>query len=436
MRALQQCSAFFIYSSLNEFCFMSPDTIYGTAERLMRYVQIDTQSDPRALTFPSTEKQKALSDKLAEELRQIGIVDASADEYGFVYATIPANTNKNVPVICFCSHVDTAPDFSGANVKPLLHRNYDGSPIVLPDDPSQELTVEAYPYLLKHIGKDIITASGSTLLGADDKAGVAIIMSMAEWLMKHPEYPHGEIKLLFTPDEEVGRGTDKVDLKKLNANLAYTLDGGERGTMEDESFSADAMTFYFYGIAAHPGAGKDILINALKIAGKFLASLPENEWSPETTEKREGFVHPLSLTGNAEKAAVEFIIRDFETDKLTLHEIRLRELAEQAASAFPGSRMEWVVKEQYRNMKVVIDQHPNMIAFAEEAYRRCGLTVVKEPIRGGTDGSRLSFMGLPCANLFTGMQAIHSPHEWIGVEDMELSVRMLIELVHIWEEKS
>ena len=366
----------------------------------------------------------------------MGVKDVEADEYGYVYATIPATTSKNVPVVCFCAHVDTAPDFSGSDVKPILHRNFDGSPIVLPDDANQVLTTEAYPYLLKHIGKDIITASGKTLLGADDKAGVAIIMSLAHWLIQHPDYTHGEIKLLFTPDEEVGRGTEKVDIKRINASVAYTLDGGERGTMEDESFSADAMSFYFSGIPAHPGVGKDILVNALKIAGSFLASLPKNEWSPETTEKREGFVHPVTITGNAEKAVVDFIIRDFETERLAVHEHRLQKLAENATSAFPGSRMEWVVKEQYRNMKTMIDQYPHMIEYAEEAYRRCGLSVVKEPIRGGTDGSKLSFMGLPCANLFTGMQAIHSPHEWIGVEDMELSVKMLLELLKVWEEKS
>ena len=409
---------------------------YGTANRLMRYVQIDTQSDPSSHSFPSNTNQKQLSVLLADELKSMGVKDVEADEYGYVYATIPATTSKNVPVVCFCSHVDTAPDFSGSDVKPILHSNYDGSPIILPDDTNQVLTTEAYPYLLKHLGKDIITASGKTLLGADDKAGVAIIMSMSNWLMQHPEFPHGEIKILFTPDEEVGRGTEKVDIKRINATVAYTLDGGERGTMEDESFSADAMNFYFYGIPAHPGAGKDILVNALKIAGSFLDSLPKNEWSPETTDKREGFVHPITITGNAEKAVVEFLIRDFDTEKLTTHELRLRQLAEQAASSFPGSKIEWVVREQYRNMKEVIDQYPHMIAYAEEAYSRCGLPVVKEPIRGGTDGSKLSFIGLPCANLFTGMQAIHSPHEWIGVEDMELSVKMLLELLRVWEEKS
>ena len=415
---------------------IDPTINYGTADRLMRYVVFDTQSDPNAASFPSTDKQKVLAATLVDELKQMGVADAELDEYGYVYATIPATSSKNIPVVCFCSHVDTAPDYSGTNVKPILHKQYDGNPIVLPDDPSQVLTTEAYPYLQKHIGKDIITTSGYTLLGADDKSGVAIIMSMAAWLMQHPEYAHGEIKILFTPDEEVGRGTEKVDLQKLKAEIAYTLDGGEKGTLEDETFSADAMTFFFHGISAHPGSGKETLVNALKIASCFLASLPANEWSPETTEKREGFVHPVSMTGNAEKAVVEFIIRDFQTEALTTHAHRLRHLAEQAALTFPGSRIEWVVKEQYRNMKAIIEQFPQMMEYAEEAYRRCGFDVVKEPIRGGTDGSKLSFMGLPCANLFTGMQAIHSPHEWIGVEDMEASVQMLLTLLKVWEEKT
>jgi len=407
---------------------------YGTAERLIRYVQVDTQSDPFSDSFPSTEKQKVLLSLLADELKGMGWKEVELDANGYVMATIPSNTDKKVPVICFCAHADTAPDCSGTNVKPILHKNYDGTPIVLPDDSEQILTVEAYPYLKKHIGSDIITASGTTLLGADDKAGVAIIMSLAAWLAKNPLHPHGEIRLLFTPDEEVGRGTDKLDLKKLNASVAYTLDGGEKGTLEDESFNADGMTFIFHGIPAHPGSGKDILVNALKIAAKFLASLPVDEWSPETTEKREGFVHPVNMSGTAEKAVVDFIIRDFETTELLCHEDRLRLLAEKAASSFPGSRMEWVVREQYRNMKQVLAQHPEIVEYAEEAFRRCNLSVVKEPIRGGTDGSRLSAMGLPCANLFTGMQAIHSLHEWVGVSDMEAGVEMLLELLRVWEE--
>jgi tripeptide aminopeptidase len=414
---------------------MDSDYNYGTAERLMRYVQIDTQSDPDSETHPTTAKQKNLSELLVKELQSSGIKDAHMDEFGYIYATIQATVQKNVPVICFCSHVDTAPDCSGTNVKPILHQNYNGLDIVLPDDVSQIISVSKYPYLKQHVGKDIITASGTTLLGADDKAGVSIIMSMAVYLQKHPHIPHGTIKLLFTPDEEVGKGTAKVDLKKLGADVAYTLDGGEAGTLEDETFSADAVKIIIHGVIAHPGYAKGTLINALKIAGELLAALPKQEWSPETTEKREGFVHPTAVNGIAEKATIEFIVRDFTLEGLQQHQERLKKIAETVMAKYPACSMEFVVTEQYRNMKQVLDLHPQIVAHAEEAYRRCGLTVVKEPIRGGTDGSKLSYMGLPCPNLFTGMQAIHSKHEWIGVQDMELSTRMLIELVKVWEEK-
>jgi tripeptide aminopeptidase len=409
---------------------------YGTAERLMRYVQIDTQSDPTSNKSPTTEKQKDLSKLLLAELLETGITDAQTDEFGYVYATIPSNTNKQVPVICFCSHVDTAPDCSGTDVKPILHKNYNGEDIVLPDDSTQIISTSRYEYLKKHIGKDIITASGNTLLGSDDKAGVAIIMSMANFLMQHPEIKHGEIKLLFTPDEEVGKGTDKLDLKKLGATVGYTLDGGELGTLEDETFSADAIKIIVHGIISHPGYAKGILVNALKIAAEILTALPKTEWSPETTEKREGFVHPVAVNGIAEKATIEFIVRDFTLAGLLQHEARLKSIAEEVMKKYPNCIMEFIVKEQYRNMKEVLDKHPSIVAHAVEAYQRCGLTVVKEPIRGGTDGSRLSYMGLPCPNLFTGMQAIHSKHEWIGVEDMEQSANMLVQLIQVWEEKS
>lgn len=415
---------------------MDSQNIFGTADRLMRYVQVDTQSDPVSDTSPTTEKQKHLSLILVKELLEMGIADAHMDEYGYVYATLPATTDKHVPVVCFCSHVDTAPDCSGTNVKPILHRNYSGADIVLPDDQSQVISVSKYPYLNEHIGKDIITASGTTLLGADDKAGVSIIMSMAAYLIKHPEIKHGVVKLLFTPDEEVGKGTAHVDLKKLGASVGYTLDGGELGTLEDETFSADAVKIVIHGVIAHPGYAKGTLVNALKIAGEILDTLPKTEWSPETTEKREGFVHPTAVNGIAEKATIEFIIRDFTLDGLHRHEDRLRIIAEEVMKQYPGCTMEFHVAEQYRNMKQVLDQHPEIVANAETAYQRIGLKVIKEPIRGGTDGSRLSYMGLPCPNLFTGMQAIHSKHEWIGVSDMEQSTRMLIELVKVWEEKA
>jgi tripeptide aminopeptidase len=415
---------------------MVSENKYGTAERFMRYVQVDTQSDPTAEVFPSTKKQKNLSAILAKELQAMGVDNAHMDGFGYVYATIPSNSAKGIPVICFCSHVDTAPDCSGTNVRPILHQNYNGADIVLPDDPTQIISPVKYPYLKQHIGKDIITASGTTLLGADDKAGVAIIMSMANYLLQHPEIKHGAVQILFTPDEEVGKGTANVDMKKLNATVGYTLDGGEIGTLEDETFSADGVKIIVHGIISHPGYAKGVMVNALKIAGEIVSALPKHEWSPETTEGRQGFVHPVAVNGMAEKATIEFIVRDFSVDGLLQHEARLKSIAETIMKQYPGCTMEYIVKEQYRNMKEVLEQHPAVVANAEEAYRRCGLRVVKESIRGGTDGSKLSYMGLPCPNLFTGMQAIHSKHEWIGVSDMEASANMLVQLVQVWEEKT
>ena len=409
---------------------------HTVTERFMRYVQIDTQSDPNSNTHPTTEKQKQLSNLLAEELKAIGLQDAHADDYGYVYATIPSNTNKKTPVICFCSHVDTAPDCSGTNVKPILHKNYDGKDIELPDDTTQIISVKDYSYLKEKLGDDIITASGLTLLGADDKSGVAIIMDVANYLVTNTHIKHGEIKILFTPDEEVGKGTAKINLEKLNADFAYTLDGGEAGAFEDETFSADGVRITVHGVIAHPGYAKDKLVNALKIAGEIIAALPAKEWSPETTEKREGFVHPVAINGIAEKASIDFIVRDFDTANLLKHEERLQSIAEKVLRHHPKATMEFKVTEQYRNMKEVLEHHPQVAAYANQAYERAGLKLVNEPIRGGTDGSRLSFMGLPCPNIFTGMQAIHSKHEWISVQDMEKSVEVLVNLVQVWEENS
>jgi tripeptide aminopeptidase len=414
---------------------MRTDYPFTVAERFIRYVQIDTQSDPASPGFPSSSKQKDLSQLLAAELQNMGIVDAHTDEYGYVYATIPANTDKKVPVICFCSHVDTAPDCSGTNVKPI-YRNFDGQDMVLPDDTTQVISADEYPYLKEHIGQDIITASGLTLLGADDKAGVAEIMDFANYLTTHTEIKHGTIKILFTPDEEVGKGTAHLDMKKLGADFAYTLDGGELGTFEDETFSADGVTILIQGVISHPGYAKGKMVNALKIAGEILSSLPANEWNPETTQGREGFVHPVRVDGSAETATLEFIVRDFETAKLSVYENRLRKLAEEIVAHYPKASMQFIVQEQYRNMKEILDQYPQVSGNAMEAYHRAGLQVTKEPIRGGTDGSRLSFMGLPCPNIFTGMQAIHSRHEWIGVRDMKKAVEVLVELVQVWEERA
>jgi len=402
----------------------------------MRYVQIDTQSDPQSGTHPSTEKQKDLSKIVVDELKQMGIADAEMDEYGYVYATIPSNSEKDVPVICFCSHLDTAPDCSGTNVKPILHKNYDGEDIVLPDDKSQVLSAVVYPYLKTQINGDIITASGNTLLGADDKSGVAAVMQAAEYLMAHPEIKHGEIKILFTPDEEIGEGTARIDMKKLGAQFGYTLDGGEAGSLEDETFSADGATVIINGVISHPGYAKNKLVNALKVGAEILHTLPTNEWAPEATEKKEGFVHPVRFEGIAERATLEFILRDFDDEKLKQHGERLKKIAEDVVNHYKGASVEISIREQYRNMKKILDKNPEVVQYAAEAITRAGLEVTTESIRGGTDGSRLSYMGLPCPNLFTGMQAIHSKLEWIGVNDMAKAAETIVHLCMIWEEKS
>ncbi|HMG68287.1 MAG TPA: peptidase T [Chitinophagaceae bacterium] len=408
---------------------------FTVEERFIRYVQIDTQSDPQSISVPSTDKQKDLSNILVRELNGIGISDAHLDEWGYVYATIPSTSSKNVPVICFCSHVDTAPDSSGAGVKPIIHKNFNGQDIILPDDSTQVITIREQPYLKQKIGDDIITASGNTLLGADDKAGVAIIMDLANYLMQHPEIKHGTIKILFTPDEEIGRGVNKIDLQKLGADFGYTLDGGERGSFTDETFSADGVVVTFHGISAHPGFGKNKLVNALKVAGTFLDLLPKDEFSPETTEDREGFVHPVRVEGIAEKLKVEFIIRDFDTKNLKRYETRLEQFAKQAVGKYAGASYSFEIKEQYRNMKEVLNNYPQIEEYTEEAMQRAGVKFKKESARGGTDGSRLSFMGLPCPDIFTGEMAFHGKHEYVSVQDMQKSVEVLVHLTQVWEEK-
>lgn len=413
---------------------ISPDNI---ADRFMRYVRIDTQSNPNSSTHPTSEKQKDLSQLLRKELLGMGITDASTDEFGYVYATIPSNSGKkNIPAICFCAHVDTAPDCSGYNVKPIHHRYYDGNDIVLPDDASLVLNVNNSPYLKEHIGHGVITASGLTLLGADDKSGVAAVMEAAMYFMQNPAVKHGDIKILFTPDEEVGQGTAKVDMQKLGASFGYTLDGGEAGSLEDETFSADGATITINGVITHPGYAKDKLVNALKIAGAVLDALPKNEWSPETTEKMQGFVHPVAVNGIAEKATIQFIVRDFITANLAAHHNRLKTIAAEVVAQFPGATMEYSAQEQYRNMKEVLLQYPQVAAYAEEAIQRAGLAMKKESIRGGTDGSRFSFMGMPCPNIFTGMQNIHSKLEWIGTKDMAKAAETIVHLAMIWEERT
>ena len=410
--------------------------LFTAAERFMRYVQIDTQSDPLSETFPSTEKQKDLGRLLVKELFDMGITDAHMDEWGYVYGTIPSNVVKRVPVICFCAHMDTAPDCSGTDVKPILHKDFQGGDIVLPDDNEQIIKVDEYPYLKNCIGHDIITASGKTLLGSDDKAGVAEIMDMANYLMTNPDVDHGEIKILFTPDEEVGRGTEYVNLQKLGASFAYTLDGGDAGSLEDETFSADGVTVIVRGVISHPGYAKGKMVNALKIAGEILHELPKDNLSPETTEGKEGFIHPVRMEGNAEKCLIEFIIRDFTTPGLSDKANFLKGWIDDVMKDNPRARYDFIVKEQYRNMKEVLDQHPQVVDYAKQAISRAGLDLKIEAIRGGTDGSRLSFMGLPTANLFAGEQAIHSKHEFISVQDMNKAVETMVYIAQIWEENS
>ncbi len=408
---------------------------FTVRERFLRYVQIDTQSDPLSTTQPSTEKQKDLSRKLVEELQQMGISDAELDRYGYVYATLPSNTTLNVPVICFCAHVDTSPDCSGFQVKPIVHENYDGSDIVLPDDASQVISIKDHPYLKKKIGDDLITASGTTLLGADDKAGVAVIMDAVHFLITHPEVKHGTIKILFTPDEEIGRGVNAINLEKLGADFGYTLDGGELGSYEDETFSADGLTVSFQGVSAHPGYAKGKLVNAIKVAADFLERLPKNSFSPETTDGRDGFVHPVRINGLAESADIEFILRDFHTPKLKEYQNFIKEKVDETIAAHPGATARIQVKEQYRNMKEVLDLHPHVTTLAHEAIRRAGVELISMSARGGTDGSRLSFMGLPCPNIFTGEMAFHGKHEYVSVQDMQKSVRVVVELAKLWAEQ-
>ena len=414
---------------------MFSDYDFTVTERFMRYVQTDTQSNPHSLSFPSTEKQKNLSRILVKELQQMSIADAELDEYGYVYATLPSNTGRKTPVICFCSHVDTSPDCTGEGVKPLLHRNYDGKDIVLPDDPAQVISTVDHPYLLQKIGEDIITASGTTLLGADDKAGIAVIMDTVHFFVTHPQIEHGTIKILFTPDEEIGRGVDKVDLKKLGADFGYTLDAGERGVLEDETFSADGVTITFNGISAHPGYAKGKLVNAIKASSAFLELLSKEGLSPETTDEREGFVHPVHINGIAEKVSIQFIIRDFITAKLQEYEALLQQKVHETLKKFPGVTAIFEVKEQYRNMKEVLHTYPQVSQYAIDAIRRAGIPPVLSSARGGTDGSRLSFMGLPCPNIFTGEMAFHGKHEYVSVQDMQKSVETIVHLAMIWEER-
>jgi tripeptide aminopeptidase len=409
---------------------------HTVTERFLRYVVIDTQSDASSPTCPSTEKQKDLGRLLAAELRAMGLADAHLDEYGYVYATIPANTTKKVPVICFCSHMDTSPDCTGKNVKPQIVKNYRGGDIALPADPAQVIRVAEHPELNNQIGNDIVTTDGTTLLGADNKAGIAEIMDAAHFLIQNPQVKHGTIKILFTPDEEIGRGVDKVNLKKLGADFAYTIDGETAGHIEDETFSADGATITIEGVSTHPGFAKGKMEHAMKIAAAIIDRLPKKTCSPETTEGKEGFVHPVGISGALEQTTIGFIVRDFNDEGLKEKEALLETIVRDVMKDYPRSTYRMDIKEQYRNMKRVIDAHPQIVDYAIEAIRRAGLEPVRSSIRGGTDGSRLSFMGLPCPNIFAGEHAFHSRLEWVSRQDMEKAVQTIVHLATIWEERA
>lgn len=410
--------------------------IFTVTERFLRYVQIDTQSDPFSESFPSTAKQKDLGRLLVSELQAMGLDDAVMDEFGYVMATVPSNTEKTVPVICLCAHMDTSPDCSGAGVKPVTHHGYDGGEIVLPDAPDQVLSPENHPALADQVGNDIITASGHTLLGADNKAGIAEIMDAAHYFMTHPECRHGAVRLLFTPDEEIGRGVEKLDMNRLGAEVGYTIDGETVGSLEDENFCADKARINIHGVSTHPGMAKGKLVNALKAASALLGMLPADRLSPETTEGRQGFIHPLYVQGSAEKATIELLLRDFSIEGLQAQAGLLKNALNEVLKRYAGAQGEIEVTPQYRNMKEILERHPQVTTNAEEAIRRAGLQPKRHAIRGGTDGAMLCFKGLPCPNIFAGEHAFHSRQEWVSIQDMEKAVEVIVNLCKIWEEKA
>ena len=406
-------------------------------DRFLRYVTYDTQSREDSTTCPSTPGQLVLLRDLVTELHALGVGDAAMDAHGGVMATIPATTAKaDVPVVGFIAHVDTSPEMSGAGVKAIVHRAYDGRDLVLPDDPDAVLRVADSPYLGECLGHDIVTASGTTLLGADNKAGVAAIVTAAAYLVAHPEIPHGAIRIAFTPDEEVGHGTTHFDVGRFGARYAYTIDGGPRGELEYESFSADAITLAFRGFNTHPGYATGRMVNSIKLAARFIDRLPPDRLSPETTAGRDGFVHPYVVQAAVDRTTVKLIVRDFDTAGLLEKEAWLRGLAADVVAGVPGAAVDVHVEEQYRNMREVIDQHPLVVERARQAITRVGLTVRERAIRGGTDGSRLSFMGLPTPNLFAGEQNFHSRLEWVSVQDMEKAVEAIVEIAKVWEESA
>ncbi|MBY0245401.1 MAG: peptidase T [Sphingobacteriaceae bacterium] len=410
---------------------------HAIENRFTRYTAIDTQSDDNSTEIPSTAKQKNLAKILVAELLEMGIEDAHLDNLGYVYATIPANSDKkNIPVICFCAHLDTSPDCSGENVKAIVHRNYQGQDLILPDDKNIVIKQKEHPDLAHQIGNDIVTASGTTLLGADNKAGITAIMEACHFFSLHKNSPHGEIKILFTPDEEIGRGVDYVDLKKLNADFGYTVDGETLGSIEDETFSADGATLTIFGQSAHPGFAKGKMESALKILSEIISKLAQNQHNPEKTERRDGFIHPVEINGQVEKAVAHFIIRDFEDEKLIEFAEIIKKTSLQVLESYPNSTYSLEIEEQYRNMKKVLDKHPQVTEYGILAIERAGIVAKKQCIRGGTDGTRLSFMGLPCPNIFAGEHAFHGKQEWVSIQDMEKAMQTIVHLACIWEEKS
>ncbi|MBE2280968.1 MAG: peptidase T [Ignavibacteriaceae bacterium] len=409
---------------------------FTVTDRFLEYVKIDTQSDDEAAGFPTTLKQLDLSRKLVAELLELGLKDALMDDNGYVMATLPSNTTKDVPVIGFVAHVDTSPAVSGKDVKTIIHKNYQVTDIKLPGNPDAVIDVANNPDLKDMKGFDIITTDGTTLLGADDKAGIAEIMDAVNYLLAHPEIKHGTIKICFTPDEEVGRGTEKFDVAKFGAKYAYTIDGSTRGEVETETFCADAVIIDFIGKNVHPGYAKGKMINSIKMASSFIESLPKSSLTPETTEGREGYVHPITINGTEEKTTVKMIIRDFVTEKLKEYENMLEKLVKESVEKFPGARYEFKVIEQYRNMKYVLNDHPKVEEYAIEALNRLGIKPIQSAIRGGTDGAKLSFMGLPTPNLFAGGHNFHAITEWVAVQDLEAAVKLIVTLAQVWEEKS
>lgn len=411
------------------------DLLPDLEARFVRYVQISTASDEDSPTAPSTGRQFDLLRLLAEELQEMGAQEVELTTYGCVFATIPATVAGDIPTIGLFAHVDTSPAFSGEGVKPLIHRQYNGQPLVLPDDPSQIINPADFPYLAQKVGDDIITASGTTLLGADDKAGVAILMSLATYLLAHPEIPHGRLRLCFNPDEEIGRGVINIDLKRLGADFAYTFDGGVLGEVEYETFSANKAIVKVTGVSAHPGYAKGVMVNALNLAAKILEQLPQDHRTPETTSGREGFIHAYELNGGAAQAELRFILRDFELEGLEAHGQLLKKVCAEVQANEPRAQIQLTITPQYRNMRYWLEKDMTPVELALEATRRLGIEPIVRPIRGGTDGARLTEMGLPTPNLFTGMQNFHGPLEWVSLQDMHQAVQMALHLVQLWAGK-